>query len=299
MSYNLAILYVVMNRLKVSLLIFAGLWQHCYAQDISQSSPAKPILHWLEPDYPPAFFVRKGVSHQGFAQKAKQNFIVSLANYQHVTLTVNNNRLKKYLTDKRGIYCIAQAGISRNEIPFVQYSNVANIVPAAGIVVRDEDKDLFIETYGTSFANMIKDTRLKIGNVSEGFYGASINQLLQSYRQRDHVITRHSSTNSSAFYKMLGHKRLDYFLDYAFSYQFNKAQAQQYSLSFLALREQSVAKKAYAVCNDSPFSKSIIERINKVMSSDQYRRQQLQGVLEYTPDSLKDTFSILSQQIGR
>lgn len=61
----------------------------------AQVQPVKPLIHWLEVDYTPAFFLAGPMKNQGFAQVAKRDFIERLPEFRHVTLNLNLKRLKK------------------------------------------------------------------------------------------------------------------------------------------------------------------------------------------------------------
>lgn len=203
------------------------------------------------------------------------------------------------MQSSKKVYCIAQASISLNEIPDLQYSKVANLVPAVGIVIRARDRSQFTQSASVSFNQLIENKALKLGHVAEGFYSQSINKILEKHRAQAHVITRESSTSSEVLYRLLLKERLDYFLDFAFSYQFHLTGAKHSMLQFIPIEGQALAKKVYAFCNNTQYSKYIINVINQVIATKKYQQSQTQELVKYLPENLKSFFvQAISEQVG-
>lgn len=280
-------------RLGLKLTIFFFLLGPLFgANALSESKRGK--ITWLEIDYPPAYIFDGPNSGEGFGQVGLNYFVKNMPSYEHKKMTVNISRLLLMMKDKSKIYCAPQLGVYVNQFKDTIYSKAALVVPPAGIAILKKDISKFKKLgESVSFEKLLKDRSLNLGVLGGGQFGDRIDRLIAKNKNESNIHYRYASTNQLNHYKMLLSDRIDYIVDYPFSYSevLNQlSDEKREKLKFLSVEEEMQPKKAYAVCNDSLASEAVLAKINSIVRMKGYKDAVSESLFRFIPSSLHDEY---------
>ena len=172
--------------------------------------------------------------------------------------------------------------------------------PPAGIVIRRKDLNVFKQGGKTSFSTLISNKSLKFGSISNGQFGDTIDPIIKKYKKQSHLFFRQNTTNQLGNYKMLLADRLDYIVDFPFSYSktlSNLSSKQKKSLVFLPITEEVKPQSLRSICGDTPASREFISKINSVLMKDEYKEAVIKSLIGYIPEALHKSYEKLNLSV--
>jgi len=260
----------------------------------------KQEITWFEVDFPPAYIVKGEDSGNGFAQVGMDMLINEMPEYSHYKVGVNINRLLSAMDDVDMVQCAPQLAVGINQFPNKAYSKVALVVPPAGIVIRKRDIDKYRVNENISFKKIIETNSLKLGTISNGQFGVAIDPLLKKHKDEKHLFFREDSTNQLGNYEMLVLNRLDYVVDYPFSFReamSNFDVKEQEKLLFLPVMEENKPKTLRSICGNNKASQRFVKKINSVLQKKSYQDAVIKSLLQFIPKGLHQAYTEVNQNL--
>ncbi len=278
-------------------------WMICLF-GLSSFARAEEKITWLTTNYPPAYILSGEQKGMGFCDLGGELFRQRLSAYQHDILDVSTSRMREFLKQPNEVYCSPGRAVFPPQYPDMVFSQKVAVVPPSGIVIRKADYETFMNApnQGTSLETLFQTPTLIAGIIKDAQFGEHIMPLIAAYQGKPNLYIR-TSANQKEYYQMLLAHRVDYVLDYAFSFfQLHQqlTSEEQAQLMFLPLREEPEPVPAYAMCNKTAASQAVIEQINAILLTEAYKTAVAQRLVEFLPENLRDEYRALNvEMIGK
>lgn len=282
---------MILNNSKIKTALVTSILLLTSVSFVSLGNVIKKIS-WFEINYPPAYFVKGDMKSKGFSQQAMKFYIANLPEYTHNIEFVNMKRIQKTLLNPSKIYCSAMLGIEKEEFDNALYTETNAMVPAVGLVIRNKDRTKFTNQAGeTSLTELLKDTSLLPGLLASMNLGKNLTPIVNQYKKSGGVLMERATLDQVSFYQMLILNRVDYIFDYAFSYfeiAKNLTKTDQEQLLFVHIVENDKLQASRAVCNNVEGSQVVIDKINMMTDTMQFKELISEEVTRFIPENLRE-----------
>lgn len=257
------------------------------AKEIKNSHQKQKII-WGIFHYPPIHFAKKPLRKMGVGDQVLKIYIDQLKEYEHTVIrNITVPRILAYMKNSKHIVCMPSVPNAPGQMPNTITSNSVHIVPSAGIVIRKESRSDFSKQGAVvSLEKILKNKNLKGLFVKEGSYGKKANKLLKKYEDSKNI-NADVNTDISRYFKMLSRNRMDYFIDYPFSYNshlMNMSKIEERSqFMFLPIQEENNPNFAVTICNEGELSSKFLEKVNVVLMHPKNKKLIKSKVHEFLP----------------
>lgn len=182
------------------------------------SLSAEPLqkITWLISDTPP-FFVNNGQwQHRGTCDQLMNALQRAMPDIEHQTELIPQVRVGRLMADGEKVCFPCKIYQAANPTGVV-LSNPGFVYPPFVIVTNTEQAKRIRDSYREpiDITELLKDDRFQFGREKARRYGEVLQPLLeQSWAYSRGVINSNFAGSSTAMFELLGHKRIDYFVDY-------------------------------------------------------------------------------------
>jgi uncharacterized protein (TIGR02285 family) len=234
---------------------------------LSGFADEKPTISWLTWEQPPNFITKGPFLGKGIGDSFTQALQDRLPQYRHRTVVANARRYHSLIREED--VCVAWAWIVPGSREFRLYSRAVSLVPPSGILTLKSKRHLFGQPGVTlSLERLLKKPDLVLGYLEEMHYSKRVNELMAQSRGQSNIHYS-SRTNVDFDLKMLDTDRLDYF--FAFSSQpiFNaQIRGIENHYQFYNIEEIQMYSNMHAHCSKTPFGKTVMKNLNRVLTDD-------------------------------
>ncbi|MFC4348357.1 TIGR02285 family protein [Kordiimonas lipolytica] len=258
----------MIRRATIFLVLMASAWQGLLAAD-------KPTIHWLSPDFPPVFIASGEYEGKGYGDQIVRYVAEKLPEYNHVTVTVNLNRIYAQMKKLDG-FCSAALFRTPERTAFATFSDDVYHLMTNRVVVMQRNVGLFAPFLNTDgeidIAKLVAADHLSLGVVPERFYSQLINETLGKLGAADHMVT----IPFDRYGALLLHGRIDYTFGFPaeVNHQFRQLGKPDSFTAFPIAGEESVQSGGFS-CSDMPIGRALIGKINAMIA-----KEDLSGVYD-------------------
>lgn len=255
----------------------------------SAFSYAGEVMTWYIISYEPIHITEGENKGKGFSDIQLQMFIEKMPEYRHEICIANMPRIRKELQKSDKLAGTpSQAGPPDRLGNSVLVSDPIIFAPPIGLVIRKEDLNSF---KGGADISLEKDL-LGNKNLSVGIIQGAAEHvhplapgLIEKYKTN---VQNVSDPDQEKFFKMLLLGRFDYFFTYPFTYQViaNRLNIQG-KLLFLSFNEVKEYTKAYAFFTNTRESEIVLEKVNRIIKTKEYKEKAVRTMLKYLPETIR------------
>lgn len=230
---------------------------------VAASPQPQPSIDWAKNDAPP-FYINANGDARGFADGVQEQLQQVLPQFSHRTVHMPLPRLNDFW-QKGENYCFASmiykpASNSSNFIlsrPNVYYA-------PHGVITRKDFAPTANKTQ-VLLSSLLTQPQLVLGMIGNRAFGTTVDNLLAQHQQTTERFVRRDRDGVRSLLNMLKLDRIDYFLDYAFVFQYyNQQQEFAGNLRFVALEETDEEGILGAIgCTNNPWGRAMIAHINQ------------------------------------
>jgi len=246
---------------------------------------AKESIIWIEHDFPPVSILEGPLKGSGGADLIQQLLVENLAEYDHKKSRVNISRYQVMMKAYKNVCdCVTFKTDEREK--YMHFSSIpASFIRSNGIIIRSANIEQF---RSASLTDIINNRSLILGIAQNRTFSKEIDQILDSNKDKNHIINRASSDITKGLISMLLMNRIDYFLgyDWELKYLLKRYWSPEIAkeLIFIPIKETNAYSVSYVSCSKTDFGKEVIEKINKILkkeiSKDEYRELWGQWMLD-------------------
>ncbi len=231
-------------------------------------SADKPVIHWLNPDFPPVFITSGPQAGHGYGDEIIRYIEDRLPEYQHVPASANLTRIYAQMKTQDSV-CSAALFETPERAAFATFSRDVYHVMTNRVVVMKDKAELF-----TPYLNkdgridvfrLVRASHLALGVVPDRFYSSLINDTLNDLGQPDHMVI----IPFDRYGALLSHGRIDYTFGFPAEahHLFRKLGKAGGFTAFPIAGEASVQSGGFS-CSDKPVGRAVIARINELIATE-------------------------------
>lgn len=232
-------------------------------------------ITWYQGAFPPAVIHDSTENRKGWINLMLDDIIRLTSDYTHNIVDAKMSRFYNE-AKKQSNACHAFLFKTPEREQFLVYSKPNYVILPNGVIIKKGQKHKFQEFIDDSgflnLSRLIKNENYKIGLGYHLAYGASIDPILEPYREYPHVYTIKVTDYIASLLNMLNAGRVDYIMAYA-------AQVKYWSIKlgfedrfvYLPLKENHNGKLSmfYIACSMTDTCKKFIEDVNlKIQTKD-------------------------------
>ena len=242
--------------------IITLLFLFCFSTAQFVAADDRPEINWVIFEQVPYFIVKGENKGQGVGDRLLDRYIKSLPDFEHRIKVTNIDRYR--IEIQRPNTCIPLAWITDDEASLIQ-TRPHTIEPPMGIFTLKRNEANFGSAGSTlSLAALLKDERFTLGAIDKMSYGKRVEKLLAEFRESSRVkIFKTPSVELNLH--MLG-QRVDYLLGIPsqMANEIHKNGSNPYL--FYNIEEIDNYIDLYTHCPNDPFGRSLIPRLNNVLT---------------------------------
>jgi len=227
----------------------------------------KPVIHWLNPDFPPVFITSGPQAGHGYGDEIIRYIEDRLPEYQHVPATANLNRIYAQMKTQDGV-CSAALFETPDRAAFAAFSHDVYHVMTNRVVAMKEKADVFTPYLNKDgkidISRLVGASHLAVGVVPDRFYSKLINETLAGLGHPDHMVI----IPFDRYGTLLTHGRIDYTFGFPAEahHLFRKLGKTGGFTAFPIAGEDSVQSGGFS-CSDKPIGRAVIARINELIAT--------------------------------
>lgn len=227
----------------------------------------KETIRWLYWDQVPNFILEGKFKGQGRSDLFMKTLQDKLPQYHHVNVQTNARRYHRLIQEEN--VCVALAWIVPGSKDYRIYSRPTSILHRVGIHTLKSKQHLFGEQGEVlSLAKLLAKPKLKFGHLEGMPYTKRVNDLIERYRDRQHVYV-FSPLENEFDLNLLSRNRLDYFLGYPSQARYDaelRGVANKYQ--FYNLEETGSYASLHTHCSKTPFGEKVMAEVDKILTTE-------------------------------
>lgn len=228
----------------------------------------KPVIHWLNPDFPPVFIASGPHKGRGYGDEIIRYIEDHLPEYKHVSVTANLTRIYAQMTTQDAV-CSAALFHTPERAAFATFSQDVYHVITNRVVVMKDKADLFTPYLNRDgnidISRLVHANHLALGVVPDRFYSELINKTLSGLGKPDHMVI----IPFDRYGALLTHGRIDYTFGFPAEaqYLFRKLDRADAFTAFPIAGEANFQSGGVS-CSDKPIGRTVIDRINVLIAAE-------------------------------
>jgi len=248
-----------MRYLCLYLLAFWGAAEPCLAE-------SNRVSWLLNERFRPAHIVEGPLAGAGFLDIQLQWLISHLGMFDNEIVEVSNSR-GLYEMSLRDGQCMIGVAATPDRMKVALFSQVALVVPAAGLMIRTADLPLvapFTNSGGAIDLDLLSESK-KIRGVfaRDRHFGRQIDRFINSG-----LTSLISVQDAIQAFKMVDSGRADYLFGYTFERQFYKKTINDgVDMAFLPIAGSVRAFPAHVACSKGPIGEAVIRQIDHLLDA--------------------------------
>lgn len=267
---------------------------------IPVNGDSKGKIYWMTINYPPAYIVHGPDKNTGINDVALKKMIENLNIFSHEIIeNVTMPRMLNFFKSKK-TFCSPGLAITKNQFKNTVWSTPILIIPPAGVVVLKSNMGRFkISKNGVDLKKTFSDQSLSAGIMKGGQYGSHIDGLIKKHRGQSNIYQK-TPISQFAFLNMLLVGRVDYLIDYPISFYSNLKKLSiidQKKLQFIAVASVKDIKMIRALCNHNNQGKNLINRLNHLLRSEEYKDPVINRLLDFLPMEIRDRYRKINMKL--
>lgn len=257
--------------------IICALWVLCWG---ATPSFAQDTIQWLTIDFPPLFIVQGKFKGQGVIDQSTALMQSLLPDSRHRNIKSNTKRALKAL--EKGGTCFNGAFKNAKRDAVGQFGVINLVIPVHNLVMR---KSIYNQHFAgqrkVSLEQILKNDKLRFGYAAERSYGKTISNIIDKYKNNQHLSNYEGSNISGNLLAMLVKDRFDFIVEYPWVTRYELAtsnQTQKQNIVHLQIEElgdrQFLASGFYCSHKDGfgeRIMKQLVPALQKEMSTTHYR----------------------------
>lgn len=236
-----------------------------------------PVIRWAKNDAPPFYIDDGSAAGAGFADGVQAMLTQALPQYDHQNVFMPLPRLNDFW-QKKAAYCFASMIHKPVDAESHYLLSQPNVFYAPHVVIARQPFAPAGDASAVSLQHLLKQEQLILGQIGPRAFGPTVDALLDQHKDTIQSFVRNDHDGVQSLLRMLALERIDYFIDYAFVYEFYQKQASvEQELQSLTIKETADEGILGAIgCTNSAWGERVIADINQaldqLLQSRQYRQ---------------------------
>lgn len=274
-----------------------------FTAPVARAEEPLPIIRWAKNHAPPFFIDDGSVAGAGFADGVQAMLMQALPQYDHQNIFMPLPRLNDFWK-KKAEYCFASMihkplAADRGYLlsqPNVYYAPHV-VITRQSFAPADEDAS------AVSLQQLLRQKHLILGQIRPRAFGPTVDALLAQHKDTLRSFVRNDRDGVQSLLRMLILERIDYFIDYAFVFEFYRKQAsfEQHLQSFTIKETADEGILGAIGCTNSTWGKRVIADIDQALDQLLQSRQYRQFVARWQAIDVDDQqyWQAFNKQINR
>jgi len=247
-------------------------------------------ITWVEADFPPVWILKGPDKGNGILDGLISIYEKNLPDYEHHHVTANITRILSMMKEGQNV-CHAGILKSPDRENFVYFSIPNCITNLHGIVVKKSRINaLFGNNKSVSLESLLKNTNLKPGVSKSNSYGATIDKLLEKYKEKSAILFRSGQDNHMGLLRMLKEERIDYMIGYPWEITYIESRMDLHDEIAVVDIEELDGQQwivSYVGCTKNEWGRQVIEKLDAVLTRVRASDEYLFHALKWLPDGVR------------
>lgn len=253
------------------------------------------LIHWLVPDYPPAYIERGPRAGQGQGDQVLEWFRRALPEYRHSVRRESLARTMGILASAEGNFCVP----GFPHFPGIREAMVAGnpigvVPPLRVITLRDKVAGLPMRDGRVSLEAAMADTDLSLAVVAGRDY-LDVDDLVRRHRDQANVLTVSPGDMVGSLFGMLLSGRVDYLVEHGFMLPYVRSLEPERGeqLVMLPMREARQTVTLYPLCRNNAWGREVVRALNDITATPDFRRMMVESFRAILPEEEKAEYQRL------
>ena len=247
-------------------------------------------ITWAEADFPPIWILKGSDKGNGILDGLTSIYEKNLPEYEHHHTTANIARILSMMKEGQNV-CHAGILKSTDRESFIYFSIPNAITSLHKIIVKKSRiNSLFGNSKDVSLEALLKNTNLKLGVSKSNSYGATIDKILEKYKEKDTILFRSGQDNHLGLLRMLKEERIDYMVGYPWEIDYIARQIDaRDEIAVIDIKEIEGQQwtLSYVGCTKNEWGRRVIEKLNRILLKVRPNNEYLFHLLRWMPDSIR------------
>jgi uncharacterized protein (TIGR02285 family) len=270
---QLCALYFLIATIFIPTLLFAG-----------------ESITWVKADFPPIWIMDGSDKGNGILDGLISTYETNLPEYEHHHINANITRILSMMRDGQEV-CHAGILKSSGREEFIKFSIPNGITTSHKIAVKKgRTNSLFGNNKSVSLVDLLKNRSLKLGVSTSNSYGAIIDNILETYKDKNTILFRIGQDNHLGLLRMLKTERIDYIIGYPWeiTYLANQIDMRD-EIEVVDINELKGQKwiETYVGCTKNEWGLQVIEKIDAILLNVRASEEYTFHILKWLPENIK------------
>jgi len=247
-------------------------------------------ITWVETDFPPIWILEGPDKGNGILDGLISIYERNLPEYEHHHVTANIARILSMMKEGQNV---CHAGIlkstDRESLIYFAMSNA--ITTSHKIVVKKNRIDsLFGKNKNVSLEALLESANLKLGVSKSNSYGATIDKILEKYKEKSTILFRSGQDNHLGLLRMLKEERIDYMIGYPWEIDYIASQINfRNEIAVVDIKELEGQQwiVSHIGCTKNEWGRQVIEKVNAILPKVRGSEEYLFHLFRWQPDSVR------------
>lgn len=233
------------------------------------SSWAKDPIRWMIIDYPPIYFSSGDNIGQGIADQALRLLMARMGEYEHGVEVGTVSRITEAMKHGENV-CTPTLFVTEERKQFGIFAHhPTTFLPPLAIIVRTEEAELFrSQPEPLSLSALMAGSRFTLGVVANHSYGREVDQVIDAYRGRDHLVIRSGIGATEGLLEMVLKHRIDFTIAYPWSLAAKLGTDAIARFNSAPFAEAGAYARHYTLCTGNDWGREVVRRIDQVLEAE-------------------------------
>lgn len=223
-------------------------------------------ITWVKNPAPPFYIVAGEEAGQGFADGIQAQLEQAMPQFQHQTVTMPLNRLNDFW-QKDENYCFTSMIYEPNSPSHDYVLSRPNVYYLPHGIITRHPSAIAAQGAIMPLQSLLQQPTYILGSIRNRTFGDTIDLLIEQHKSTTARFVRRDRDGLQSLIEMLRLERIDYFIDYAFVYDYyHRKPKYQSHLYFVTISETLNQGILGAIgCTNNAWGQGVIEQINHAL----------------------------------